>query len=176
MIEACEDLGTQRILDLANKIYNSGIIPRQMKESVFITTPKKGDLLDCSIYRLSLMSHIIKNKGMRIAIFVMKTLAETAMEMQKNLYVIFIDYEEAIDRVKHQEIMNDLQQLDLENKDLRLLKKQYWEQVAAVSLEGELSDWTDIRRGVRQGCVLSPDLLSLYAELIKRKLNNEGKC
>jgi len=31
MIEACEDLGTEKILDLANSIYNSGVIPNQMK-------------------------------------------------------------------------------------------------------------------------------------------------
>ena len=39
MIEAYEDLGTEKILDLANSIYNNGIIPNQMKESVFITIP-----------------------------------------------------------------------------------------------------------------------------------------
>ena len=61
MIEACEDLGTEKSVDLANNIYNSGVIPSQMKESVFITIPKKGDLLKCSNYRLiSLMSHVTK--------------------------------------------------------------------------------------------------------------------
>ncbi|XP_069976490.1 uncharacterized protein [Penaeus vannamei] len=61
MIEACKDLGAEKILNPANKIYNSGIIARQRKESVFITIPKKGDLLDCSNYRLiSLISHITK--------------------------------------------------------------------------------------------------------------------
>ena len=61
MLEACEDLGTEKILDLANIIYNSGVIPNQMKESVFTTIPKKGDLLNISNYRLiSLMSHVTK--------------------------------------------------------------------------------------------------------------------
>ncbi|XP_069994133.1 uncharacterized protein [Penaeus vannamei] len=81
-----------------------------------------------------------KNEGTRNAKFVMRTLAERAIEMQKNLYVIFIDYEKAFDRVKHQEIMNDLQQVDLDDKDLRLLKKSILGTVAAISLEGELSD------------------------------------
>ncbi|XP_047489095.1 uncharacterized protein LOC125039300 [Penaeus chinensis] len=40
-----------------------------------------------------------KNKGTRNAIFVMRILAETAIEMQKNLYVILIDYEKAFDRM-----------------------------------------------------------------------------
>ena len=37
-------------------------------------------------------------------------------------------------------------------------------------INGNLSEWAQINRGVRQGCVLSPDLLSLYAENIMRKI------
>ena len=42
--------------------------------------------------------------------------------------------------------------------------------MAATSLDGELSEWTNIKRRVRQGCVISPDLFSLYTELIMRKV------
>ena len=30
------------------------------------------------------------------------------------------------------------------------------------------TDWFQIRKGVRQGCILSPSLFNLYAEYIKR--------
>jgi len=33
---------------------------------------------------------------------------------------------------------------------------------------GPITDWFKIGKGVRQGCILSPCLLSLYAECIKR--------
>ena len=116
MIEAFEDLGTEKILDLANSRYNNGIIPNQMKKSVFITIPKKGDLLNCSNCRLfSPMSHLTKiilcvrtnrikkfyaevscsqfgfreDKGKRNALF-MRMLAERSIEIQKNLYVVLI--------------------------------------------------------------------------------------
>ena len=35
-----------------------------------------------------------------------------------------------------------------------------------------MSDWVNIARGVRQGCVLSPELFSLYTEMIMRKINH----
>jgi len=114
-----------------------------------------------------------KEKGTRNAIFVMRMLAERSIEMQ-NLYVAFIDYEKAFDRVKHHEIMKDLEQIGVDKKDRRLLETLYWEQIAAISIDGDLSEWTNIKRGVRQGCVLSPDLFSLYTELIMRKVI-EGK-
>ncbi|GFN78228.1 retrovirus-related pol polyprotein from type-1 retrotransposable element r2 [Plakobranchus ocellatus] len=48
----------------------------------------------------------------------------------------------------------------------------YWEQTAAMRVENENSTFQDIKRGVRKGCVLSPDLLSLYSEIIMRNLEN----
>ncbi|GFO04754.1 retrovirus-related pol polyprotein from type-1 retrotransposable element r2 [Plakobranchus ocellatus] len=47
-----------------------------------------------------------------------------------------------------------------------------WEQTAAIRIENKTSTFQDIKRGVRQGCVLSPDLFSLYSEIIMRNLEN----
>ena len=61
MQKACGELGIEKLLEITNKIYESGNIPPQMKKSVFITLPKKGHLPECSNHRLiSLMIHIIK--------------------------------------------------------------------------------------------------------------------
>ena len=105
-----------------------------------------------------------KGKGTRDAIFVIRMLEERSLEMQKDLYAIFVDYEKAFDRVKHQEIVNDLKSINIDSRDIRLLTNVYWSQLALISIDGELSDWTQIKCDVQQGCVLSPDLFSLYAE------------
>ena len=200
MIEACGDIGISKLVTIMNKIYESG--PQQMKESIFIMIPKKGDLLNCSNYRLiSLMSHITKilirilmfrmkkvihnkinweqfgfrrNKGTRNTIFVMRSITERNIQMQQDVYAAFIDYEKAFDRLKHIEIMKDVQEMGIDGKDIRVLKNLYWEQMAAISIDGEISEWTYIKRGVRHRCFISPDLFSLYAEIIMRKVKQRS--
>ena len=49
----------------------------------------------------------------------------------------------------------------------------YWEQTAAMRVEGEISAFQKIKRGVRQVCVLSPDLFSLYSEIIMRNIEGQ---
>ena len=76
----------------------------------------------------------------------------------------------AFDRVRHDEIIKELRKLRIDGKDLRIIKNMYWEQTAAMRVEGEISAFQKIKRGVRQGCVLSPDLFSLYSEIIMRNI------
>ena len=49
----------------------------------------------------------------------------------------------------------------------------YWEQTAAMRVEGEISAFQKIKRGVRQECVLSPDLFSLYSEIIMQNIEGQ---
>ena len=54
--------------------------------------------------------------------------------------------------------------------DVRFLTNLYWEQKAVVKIGDDRSDWIKIEKGVRQGCVLSPDLFSLYSQLVMDKM------
>ena len=50
-----------------------------------------------------------------------------------------------------------------------LLRNLYACEEAAVRTEHGPTDWFQIGKGVRQGCILSPCLFNLYAEYIMRK-------
>ncbi|GFS04325.1 LINE-1 reverse transcriptase [Elysia marginata] len=100
----------------------------------------------------------IERQGTANAIYILRQIIEMTLEVNKDLYVCFIDYTKAFDRVRHEEIITILQQLNIDGKDLRIIKNIYWEQKAAVRVEEETSSFQNIKRGVRQGCVLSPDL------------------
>ena len=51
MIEACGDIGISKLVIIMNKIYESGYVHQQMKESIFKAILKKGDLHNHSNYR-----------------------------------------------------------------------------------------------------------------------------
>ena len=51
---------------------------------------------------------------------------------------------------------------------IRLLRNLYAGQEATVRIGHGTTDWFQIGKGVRQGCVLSPCLFNLYAEYIMR--------
>ena len=53
LLVACKELSIKKLCILANKIYRTSVISKQMKESVFIPLPKKGDLSSVVIIVLS---------------------------------------------------------------------------------------------------------------------------
>ena len=106
------------------------------------------------------------------AIFILRHLCEKAIEVRKDLYACFIDYTKAFDRVRHTSLIDILQDLDMDGKDLRIMQNLYWNQEAAVRYENEYSQFCSIKRRVRQRCVFSSDLFNLYSESIIRTIQD----
>jgi len=116
----------------------------------------------------------MNDTGTRNAIFILRNVCERAIEVNKDLYLCFIDFNKAFDKVRHNKLLNMLQDLDMDGKDIRFVRNLYWEQSAAIRHQNELGNFAGIKRGVRQGCVLSPDLFNLYSENIMRHLDGIG--
>ena len=103
----------------------------------------------------------VKGKGTRNSIFALRNLAEKALEVNQDLYLCFVDYEKAFDKVKYEDLMKMLERLKKDGKDLRIIKIIYWNQKVAVKIDDEESKWQCIEKDVRQGCVMSPDMFNL---------------
>jgi len=56
------------------------------------------------------------DKGTRNAIFILRMLSERAIEMQKDLFVCFIDYEKAFDNVRHAQLFQDFGRIRIRHK------------------------------------------------------------
>ena len=99
----------------------------------------------------------------------MRCLAERSIEFNQDLYVCFVDYEKAFDRVNWKRLMEILTSIGVDWRDRRLIAALYMEQTAVVRVNNELSEPSEIGRGVRQGCLISPVLFNVYAEAIMRE-------
>ena len=198
MIKALEGFGITTLTKLINNIYDTGHIPLDLSKSIFIALPKKQNANECENHcTISLMRHVtkillrvimmrirnkilpeiaqeqcgfIEGKGTVNALYIIRTIIERALEVQKDLHLCFIDYTKAFDKVKHDNIIDILEALNIDGKDLSIIENMYWEQTAAIRIKNEISEFIQINRGVRQGCVFSPDLFSLYSENIMRHI------
>ena len=112
------------------------------------------------------------DKGTGNDIFVLRRLMERSVEKQRDVYTCFIDYSKAFDAVKDESLVELLQSLDVDKSETRLLTNLYLKQTAAVRCGDDISEWLDIKQGVRQGCVASPHLFALYTEMIMRELDD----
>ena len=109
-----------------------------------------------------------KGRGTRDQIANIHWIIEKAREFQKNIYFCFIDYAEAFDYVDHNKLWKILKEIRISDHVTCLLRNLYAGQEATVRTEHGTTDWFQIRKGVCQGCILSPCLFNLYAEYIMR--------
>ena len=93
---------------------------------------------------------------------------EKAKEFQKNIYFCFIDYAKAFDYVDHNKLWKILKEMGIPDHLTCLLRNLYAGQEATVITGHGTTDWFQIGKGVRQGCILSTWLFNLYAEYIMR--------
>ena len=171
------------------------------ERSVFIPIPKKGNAKECSNYHtIALISHsskvmlnflqarlqqymngklpdvqagFRKGRGTRDQIANIFWTWKKQESSRKNIYFCFIDYAKAFDCVDHNKLWKILKEMGIPDHLTCLLRKLHAGQEATVRTEHGTTDWFQIGKGVRQGCVLSPCLFNLYTEYIMRNAGLE---
>ena len=97
-----------------------------------------------------------KGRGTRDQIANIHWIIKKAREFHKNIYFCFIDYAKAFDCVDHHKLWKILKEMRILDHLTCLLRNQYAGQEATVRTGHATTDWFQIRRGVRQSCILSP--------------------
>ena len=109
-----------------------------------------------------------KGRGTRDQIANICWIIEKAREFQKNIYLCLINYAKAFDCVDHNKLWKSLKERGTPDHLICLLRNLYAGQEATVRTGHGTTDWFQIRKGVHQGCILSPCLFNIHAEYIMR--------
>ena len=114
-----------------------------------------------------------KARGTRDQIANICWIIEKEREFQKNIHFCFIDYAKAFDSVDHKKLWTILKEMKIPDHLTCLLRNLYARQEATIRTGHGTTDCFQTGKGVRQGCILSPCLLNLYAESIVRNAGLE---
>jgi len=196
LFQILKDDAVKVLHSICQQIWKTQQWPQDWKRSVFFPIPKKGNAKECSDYHtIALISHASKimlkilqarlqqyvncelpdvqagfrkGRGTKEQIANIWWIIEKAREFQKNIYFSFTDYAKAFDYVDHNKLWKILQEIGVPDHLTCLLRNLYAGQEATVRTGHGTTDWFQIGKEVRQGCILSPRLFNLYAEYIMR--------
>ena len=116
---------------------------------------------------VSSQSH--NNRSTTDCIFILNTLVEKSLNTGKPLYVCYVDLRKAFDNVDHLLLWVKLAKIGVSNKLLSVLQSMYRNTASCIKLSSNTA--TEVfpcKKGVRQGCILSPLLFNIYtADLVK---------
>ena len=87
--------------------------------------------------------------------------------------VCLIDYAKAYDCVDHNELWRILKEMVIPDHLTCILRNLYAGQEATVRTGHGTTDWFQIGKGVRQGCILSSCIINSYVEYIMRNTGLE---
>ena len=107
-------------------------------------------------------------KGTRDQITNLKIIMDQAREFNHPLYLCFVDFAKAFDSLPHEKLWITMLDMGYPVHLVQILSNLYKKQRAAVTVAGVVSQWFKVKKGIRQGCVLSPYLFNIVAEMAMR--------
>ena len=116
-----------------------------------------------------------KGRGTRDQIANIHWIIKKARQFQKNIYFCFIDHTKAFDYVDHKKLWKIFKEMGIPDHLTCFLRNLYLYagQESSVRTRHGTTNRFQIRKGVCQGCILSPCLFNLHAEYIMRNARLE---
>ena len=204
MLKISTQFFMQEYVDLFNFILKSGFYPDVWRDNIIKPIYKGGGTLDPSNYRGiavsscfgKLFSRLLFNRldkyieeneliypeqiGFRKKfrtsdhILTLKTLIDKAFKSKNYLFSCFVDFSKAFDMVNRAALLHKLELYNISGPFLNIIKDMYQSVRCSVKIGNSLSPSFSTKSGVKQGCILSPTLFSLFINDLNR--NFDEKC
>jgi len=81
----------------------------------------------------------------------------------------FVDFKKAFNSISHDNLWVTMMDMGYPLHLIDLLAELHRKQLAKDKVAGTLSEWFNVKKGVQQGCVLSPYLFNILAEMVMRE-------
>lgn len=180
------------LLNTYNRLYTNGKIDPIFSKTIIFPIHKKGDLNEASNYRgisfmncaakifMGLMNEKLynwveqnkiltefqsgfrKNYATTDNIYNLASIVNLKLSEKKKVYAFFVDFKAAFDNISRQALIYKLFQMGISYKFVRLVEQMYNNTQSAVWNGKEISEYFETTKGVKQGCLLSPLLFTLY--------------
>jgi hypothetical protein len=112
-------------------------------------------------------------------IFTLSSIADDRIIKREKLFAAFIDARKAFDRVDRNLLWYRLTSQGVNGKFLASCRAMYHEFECAIRLKGSLTEWFSTSLGVKQGCLISPGLFTIYVNSLLDEIEASGigaKC
>ena len=109
-------------------------------------------------------------KGYVDQIFILKQIGEKAHERNRKVYVGFLDVEKAYDRVNREALWQVPRTYDVSDKLLNRFKSIYVGSLSCVRVSGGKIEFFRIDRGLRLGCIMSPQFFNLHMNPVMKEV------
>ena len=96
--------------------------------------------------------------------FVIKQLIEKQLSVGKEVHLLFIDLKKAYDNIPLIKLWKALEDTRISYTLIKTVKELYRKSLSYVKLGGLLSEGFEVKKGLRQGCCISPTLFKIYIE------------
>ena len=107
-------------------------------------------------------------------VFVMKQMSEKFVDKNKSLYVAYMNFEKAYDRVDREAMWHVLGMYGINGQLLIAVQSLYEKSEACVRVCREEDEWFEVDFGLRQGCVMSPWLFNLFMDAAMKEASEKA--
>ena len=84
-----------------------------------------------------------------------------------------MDFSKSYDRIDHDSLWTKLESMELPGKFTTALKSLYGNVECCVKINGVRTGWIQVKVGLKQGCLISPMLFSLYINDLAQNIKQE---